>query len=113
GVHQREDADVDEPVRRDEEREGHGGAEDGRGPAEPERPQPGQSVLSRTPKSPWGRTSRIAIRSTKYEKLDQTGEISTATTASTTPSTTAAATAPPPLPSPPSTTMEGSGEIRS
>src|SRR5207302_3490142 len=113
GVHQRQDADVDDPRGVDDERKADADRGERRSADEPRGSRPGQSIRSRRPKIPCGRTSRKTISTTKYENAAHVGAHSTATTASVTPMTSAATTAPPRLPRPPSTTIESSREIRS
>src|SRR5256885_259685 len=112
-VHQGEDADVHDPGRVDDERERDAGRRKRAAAHEARGGRAAHSVRSRSPKMPCGRTSSTASRTTKNENAAQVGEISTATTASVTPIRSAATTAPPRLPSPPSTTIESSREIRS
>src|SRR5439155_24021492 len=111
-VHQREHADVHDPRRVHDEREGDSDRGERRASGERRRRRSAHNVRSRRPKIPCGRTSRNAISTTKKENAAQVGEISTATTASIAPIARAATTAPPRLPSPPSTTIEGGREIR-
>src|SRR5207237_3757394 len=79
GVHQREDADVDDPRGVDDEREADADRGERRSAEEPRGSRPSQSIRSRRPKMPCGRTSRKTISTTKYEKAAQVGAHSTAT----------------------------------
>src|SRR6266511_2770416 len=110
GVHEREDGQAQDPVLADDERQRRQAAERHRRTRHPRPSQPPHRPPRCTvPNIPWGLTSRTA----KKANDDHTGDSVAATTASATPMSNAATTEPPRLPSPPSTTIDNSREIRS
>src|SRR5262249_14231467 len=111
GQHRRdkhEDEQVEHPVRQPGQRQGEQHhEEDGSLGGTHIAPRP------TVPKSPRGRTSSTRMRMTKNVISDQAGDTVEATTADEVDTMTAPTTAPPTLPSPPSTTIDSSREMRS